>query len=90
MSRYAGSKIKAYYFKDKVTGKKRNTAAFGTSAADAKEGITRPSPDRAVVYKVRTPEPGEGAGGRWSRIRADGRSPATSSLGKGRGFGPPR
>ena len=88
--RYAGSKMKAYYFEDTRTGKKRNTAVFGTSAAAAKARLVRPPKEHARVYSVRTPKPGEGAGGRWSRIRADGKSPEQSSMGKGRGFGPPR
>jgi hypothetical protein len=88
--RYAGSKMKAYYFEDKRSGKKRNTAVFATSAESAKDKLTRPPAEHARVYAVRTPEKGEGAGGRWSRIRADGKSPSKSSLGKGRGFGPPR
>lgn len=84
------AKVKAYYFKDKITGKRRNTAVFATSAKAARAKLRRPSPKRAVVYAVRTPKAGEGRGGRWSRIRADGRSPAKSRLGRGRGFGPRR
>jgi hypothetical protein len=90
MSRYAGAKIKAYYFEDKVSGKRRNTAVFARSAESAKEKLTRPPADRAKVYAVRDVKPGEGAGGRWSRIRADGKGPGESEHGKGRGFGPPR
>jgi hypothetical protein len=39
---------------------------------------------------VRDKKPDEDSGGRWSRLRADGKGPESSSLGKGRGFGPPR
>ena len=90
MSRYAGAKIKAYYFEDKVSGKRRNTAVFARSAEAAKEKLVRPPADRAKVYAVRDVKPGEGAGGRWSRIRADGKGPDASTHGKGRGYGPPR
>ena len=90
MSNYAGSKTKAYYFKDKRTGKERNTAVFATSAAAAKEKLNRPPKEHAVVSAVRTPKPGEGKGGRWSRIRKDGKSPDKSAHGRGRAFGPPR
>lgn len=88
--RLAGAKIKAYFFEDKVSGKRRNTAVFARSADAAKEKLVRPPADRARVYAVRDVKPGEGAGGRWSRIRADGKGPEASSMGKGRGFGPPR
>jgi hypothetical protein len=84
------SKMKAYYFKDKTTGRKRNTAIFATSASAARKKLKRPAPANAVVYAVRTPQTGEGAHGHWSRIRADGRTPQTSRLGHGRGFGPRR
>jgi hypothetical protein len=90
MSRYAGAKIKAYYFEDKVSGKRRNTAVFARSAEEAKKNITRPPADRARVYAVRDKKPDEDSGGRWSRIRADGKGPEESRHGKGRGFGPPR
>ena len=82
-------KIKAYYFKDKVTGKERNTPVFATSAAAAKKKLRRPSPDNAVVSAVRTPQSGEGVKG-WSRVRKDGKGPEASKHGKGRGFGPKR
>ncbi|MGL5720306.1 MAG: hypothetical protein ACRCYP_05895 [Alphaproteobacteria bacterium] len=84
------AKIKGYYFKDKKTGKKRNTAVFATSAGAAKKKLRRPSAENAVVYSVRTPKAGETKGGKWSRVRADGKSPKKSKYGKGRGFGPKR
>jgi hypothetical protein len=84
------AKNKAYYFKDKVSGTKRNTPVFATSAAAAKKKLRRPSPEKAVVYAVRSPKAGEAKGGKWSRIRADGKSPTKSKMGKGRGFGPKR
>ena len=84
------AKMKAYYLKSKSTGKKRNTAVFATSAKAAKAKSRRPSGSDAVVYAVRTPKAGETRGGKWSRVRADGKSPAKSRLGKGRGFGPKR
>jgi hypothetical protein len=88
--RLAGAKIRAYYFEDTKTKKRRNTAVFARSADAAKEKLVRPPADRARVYAVRHVKPGEGAGGRWSRIRADGKGPGESEHGKGRGFGPPR
>jgi hypothetical protein len=90
MTKYAGAIIKAYYFEDKVTGKRRNTAVFARSAESAKAKLVRPPADRAKVYAVREVKPGEAKGGRWSRLRADGKSPEQSRIGKGQGFGPPR
>lgn len=84
------AKMKAYYLKSKSTGRKRNTAVFATSAKAAKAKSRRPSGSDAVVYAVRTPKAGETRGGKWSRVRADGKSPAKSRLGKGRGYGPKR
>lgn len=84
------AKMKAYYVKSRKTGRKRNTAIFATSAKAAKAKSRRPAPSDAVVYAVRTPKAGETRGGKWSRVRADGKSPAKSRLGRGRGFGPKR
>ena len=84
------AKIKAYYLQSKKTGRKRNTPVMATSAKAAKAKSRRPSGSDAKVYAVRTPKAGETRGGKWSRVRADGKSPAKSRLGKGRGFGPKR
>jgi hypothetical protein len=65
--RHAGSAMRAYFFEDSRTGKKRNTPVFATSASAAKDKLTRPSPEHARVYASRKPYPGEGKGGRWSR-----------------------
>jgi hypothetical protein len=89
MSKYAGQTL-AYYFKDKRTGKVRNTAVFATNAEAAKNKLRRPAPEHAVVDTVRRVQPGEGKDGRWSRIRKDGKSPEQSAHGHGRGYGPPR
>lgn len=90
MSRLAGAKIKAYFFEDTKTKKRRNTAVFASSAEAAKEKLVRPPADRARVYAVRDTKSGEAAGGKWSRIRADGLPPGKSQHGTGRGYGPPR
>ncbi len=78
---------KLYFFKDKDTGKKRNTGVHASSAGEAKAKLKRPPKEKAVVYAVREKK---GTGSGWDRTRADGKGPKTSALGKGRGFGPPR
>jgi hypothetical protein len=83
-------KVKAYYFESKSTGKKRNTPVMATSASAAKSKLKRPAAGDAKVYAVRSPKPNETRGGKWSRVRADGKSPTKSKLGKGRGYGPRR
>jgi hypothetical protein len=76
--------MKAYFFEDKRTGKKRNTAIFANSAKEAKEKLKRPSPKYAKVYAVRQAKPGEGKNGQWSRLGPDGKTIKSH----GRGFGP--
>ncbi len=76
--------IKLYYFEG------RNTAIAANSAAEARKKKKRGG-DKLV--KVRTPTASERktmAKGRWVRTRKDGKSPAKSRYGKGRGYGPPR
>lgn len=81
---------KAYYFRDKRTGKERNTPVIAMTLAQARELLRRPSPEHAEVISVRKLKPGEAKDGRWSRIRRDGKSPEESKYGHGRGFGPAR
>lgn len=78
--------VKAYYFEDTSTGRKRNTAVFAESAEQAKKKLKRPSPDRARVYKVRSlleTEKQDLKTGRWSRIRASGKTPEQDPRGQG-------
>lgn len=84
----AKGKIKAYYLQK--GGKKRNTPVFATSAAEAKKKAKRPKGPGVTVYAVRTPKAGETKGGKWSRVRADGKGPHASRMGKGSGYGPKR
>lgn len=82
--------LKLYYFKDKVTGKERNTAVVAHSAKAAKAKLRQPSPKRAIVSKVRTPNATEKkqiAAGRWVRTRSNGKPPSSD---RKRGYGPPR
>lgn len=78
-------KYKLYYFAG------RNTGIAATSAANARKKIKRAvGGKKAKLIGTRTPKPGEMKGGKWSRIRLDGKSPSKSKYGKGRGQGPPR
>lgn len=75
---------KLYYFEG------RNTGIAASSAAEARKKKKRGG-DKIV--KVRTPSAQEMSAmkkGNWSRVRKDGKSPEKSSVGKGRGYGPPR
>lgn len=84
------SENKLYFFKDKKTGKKRNTGVLAKSASAAKKKLKRPSADNAVVYKVRQMNSSEKKAakrGDWVRGRADGSSPNSDSK---RGYGPKR
>jgi hypothetical protein len=78
---------KLFFFKDRATGKVRNTGVHAETASAAKAKLKRPPKERAVVAKVLSkPKVGKG----WDRTRIDGKSPGKSAHGKGRGFGPPR
>ncbi|MGL4619799.1 MAG: hypothetical protein ACRCZS_12190 [Chroococcidiopsis sp.] len=82
--------LKLYYFKDKKTGKRRNTGVVASSASAAKAKLRRPSPKNAVVYAVRSPTASERktiAQGRWVRTRSTGKPPSSDTK---RGYGPPR
>lgn len=75
---------KLYYYEG------RNTPIVAESAAAAKAKKKRGG-DKLV--SVKSPSAGDSkaiAAGRWVRTRKDGKSPEKSSVGKGRGFGPPR
>ncbi len=73
-----------YYFKG------RNTPVVATSAAEARDKKRRGGSE---IVAVRTPSAADTrqiARGGWVRTRRDGKSPAKSRYGKGRGYGPPR
>ena len=63
----------------------RNT---GVHAPDAKTARARKKRGGDKIVKVLNKAPPKGGG--WDRTRSDGKSPAKSSVGKGRGMGPPR
>ena len=63
----------------------RNTGIHASSAAEARKKKKRGG-DKIV--KVLNKSPPKGGG--WDRTRKDGKSPAKSKYGKGRGYGPPR
>ena len=82
--RKSKGKMKLYFFEG------RNTAIVATSAKAARAKKKRGG-DKIV--KVRSPSASDKksmAKGRWVRTRKDGKSPAKSKYGKGRGYGPPR
>lgn len=81
---------KLYFFKDKKTGKKRNTGILAQSAGAAKKKLKRPSAKDAVLYKTRALTASEkktANRGDWVRGRADGSSPNSDNK---RGYGPKR
>ena len=63
----------------------RNTGVYADSAKAARAKCKRGC---GKVVKVLQKSPP--AGGGWDRTRSDGLSPDKSSVGKGRGKGPPR
>ncbi len=64
----------------------RNTAILANSAAEARKKKKRGGDKIVAVHRnVSPPE-----GGAWDRTRRDGKSPAKSKYGKGRGKGPAR
>lgn len=62
----------------------RNTGVHAASAAAARKKCKRGC---GKIVKVLNREP---KGKSWDRTRKDGKSPAKSKYGKGRGYGPPR
>ena len=48
-----------YFFKDKTTGKKRNTGIIAKSVSTAKSKLKRPSSQKAVLYASRKMTPAE-------------------------------
>lgn len=63
----------------------RNTGIYAESAAAARAKKKRGG-DKVVKVLHKAPP----KGGQWDRTRKDGKSPAKSKYGKGRGYGPPR
>lgn len=75
---------KLYYFAG------RNTPVVASSAAEARRKKKRGG---SKIVKVRTPSASDKktiSRGGWVRTRRDGKSPAKSRYGKGRGQGPKR
>lgn len=75
---------KLYFFKG------RNTAVVASSAAEARSKKKRGGDE---IVAVRSPSAADNkkiAKGEWVRTRKDGKSPAKSKYGKGRGYGPRR
>lgn len=64
----------------------RNTGIIANSAAEARAKKKRGGNKIVATHRNITP-PKNGA---WDRTRSDGKSPAKSSVGKGRGQGPAR
>ena len=64
----------------------RNTAVYANSAKEAREIKKRGSDVLVKTHYNVTPPPN----GAWDRTRRDGKSPAKSRYGRGRGQGPPR
>ena len=70
----------AYYFEG------RNTAVIANSASEARKKKKRGG-DKIVATRRNVSPPKNGG---WDRTRRDGKSPAKSAYGKGRGQGPKR
>lgn len=70
---------KLYFFEG------RNTGIYAESAAAARAKCKRGCGKLVKVLDRQPPK-----NGAWDRTRRDGKSPAKSSVGKGRGFGPKR
>ena len=70
---------KLYFFEG------RNTGIYAESATAARAKCKRGC-GKLVKTLNKTPP----KGGAWDRTRKDNKSPAKSSVGKGRGYGPPR
>ena len=64
----------------------RNTGIIANSASEARAKKKRGGDKIVATHRNITP-PKNGA---WDRTRKDGKSPAKSKYGKGRGHGPPR
>ena len=71
---------KLYFFEG------RNTGIYAESAKAARDKCKRGCGKLVKVLVDKTPPKGGG----WDRTRKDGKSPAKSKYGKGRGKGPPR
>jgi len=70
---------KLYFFEG------RNTGIYADSAAAARKKCKRGCGKLVKVLDRQPPK-----NGAWDRTRKDGKSPAKSSVGKGRGYGPKR
>lgn len=75
---------KLYFFEG------RNTAVVASSAKEAREKKKRGGDKIVKTLKPSASDKKAIAKGRWVRTRRDGKSPAKSRYGKGRGYGPRR
>lgn len=78
------SEKKLYFFEG------RNTAIVASSAKEARAKKKRGGDKIVAVRKPSASDKKAIANDRWVRTRKDGKSPAKSKYGKGRGYGPPR
>lgn len=78
------AETKLYYFSG------RNTPIAATSAKQARKKKKRGGNKIVAVRKPSSSERKAMRNGRWVRTRRDGKSPAKSRYGKGRGKGPKR
>jgi hypothetical protein len=68
----------------------RNTGIVATSAKNARAKKKRGGDKIVAVRSLSAADRKADRAGRWIRTRRDGKSPAKSKYGRGRGFGPPR
>ena len=68
----------------------RNTGIVASSAKQARAKKKRGGDKIVKVRSLSSSDRKAVAKGRWVRTRKDGKSPAKSRYGKGRGYGPPR
>jgi len=68
----------------------RNTGIVANSAAEARKKKKRGGDKIVAVRSLSAADKKAAAKNRWIRTRKDGKSPAKSKHGKGRGYGPPR
>lgn len=75
---------KLYFFEG------RNTGIVANSASEARKKKKRGGDKLVATKEMSASEKKAAAAGRWVRTRRDGKSPAKSKYGKGRGYGPKR
>jgi hypothetical protein len=75
---------KLYFFEG------RNTGIVASSAAEARKKKKRGGDKIVATRSLSASDKKAVSKGRWVRTRKDGKSPAKSKYGKGRGYGPKR